>query len=68
MYERARYWLAAIGLSVALLGATDSQAVTVVSTDYRLPAKLDPDIAAKSRPKSGPPFGGPSRWRLLPTR
>ena len=47
MYERARYWLAAIGLSVALLGATDSQAVTVVSTDYRLPAKLDPDIASE---------------------
>ena len=47
MYERARYWLAAIGLSVALLGATASQAVTVVSADYRLPAKLDPDIASE---------------------
>ncbi|MFL5332952.1 MAG: hypothetical protein ACJ8H8_07170, partial [Geminicoccaceae bacterium] len=47
MYERARYWLAAIVLALALPGAAPSRAVTVVSADYRLPAKLDLDVASE---------------------
>ena len=47
MYDRARHWLGAIALAMTLLAAAPGGAVTVVSADYRLPAKLDPDIASE---------------------
>lgn len=47
MYDRAKYWLGAIALAMTLLAAAPGGAVTVVSADYRLPAKLDPDIASE---------------------
>ena len=47
MFKRAAIWAGFAGVALALFGASPSRAVGMVSADYRLPAKLDPDIASE---------------------
>jgi len=49
MFKRATFWAGFAGVALALFGASPSQAVSMVSADYRLPAGLDPDIASEAK-------------------
>jgi hypothetical protein len=49
MFKRATFWAGFAGVALALFGASPSQAVSMVSADYRLPARQDPDIASEAK-------------------
>src|SRR3954469_7056538 len=49
MFKRAGFWAGFAGVALALFGAGPSRAVSMVSADHRLPARLDPDIASEAK-------------------